>query len=322
MSYANYPLLFSLQGPTEVDPKAHMFLVPDGPRTHEYLDGYNKKCEEWMAEITKDDPHPEGVTMQTIHYQRGDYTGRALVFRPDTDETLPMILFTHGGSYVFWTPEYYDVMCRNIAKRGNCVVVNIDFRQNIGDILIPDMFEDAYAGYLAAVEQAPSFHGDPTRLAVMGDSSGSTMAAGLSLMCRDRGTPEITHRILLAGGIGFDPEDLDNGNVNAAKTELMGAQNVVKRGFKSIEQSQIPYFSPINDKEMEKCPPTTFIVGTADYMWREVSIYARLLKDKGVEVNVGLFQGMPHAFYNGGCGEAAWACWDYIADTVKKYLNK
>ena len=65
MSYANYPLLFSLQGPTEVDPKAHMFLVPDGPRTHEYLDGYNKKCEEWMAEITKDDPHPEGVTMQT-----------------------------------------------------------------------------------------------------------------------------------------------------------------------------------------------------------------------------------------------------------------
>lgn len=321
MSYANYPLLFSIRGPAEVDPKAHMFLVPDGPRTHEYLDSFNKTCEEWMEKLTKDDPYPDNIRKETIRYQRNGYIGRAIVYRPDTDEILPMCLFTHGGSYLFWTPEYYDVMCANIAARGNCIVVNIDFRMNI-DVLIPDMFEDAYAGILAAVEQAGSFGGDPNRLALMGDSSGSTIAAGLSLMCRDRGAPKISHRILIAGGIGFDPEDLDNGNVNAAKTQLMGAQNVVKRGFKNIEQSQIPYYSPINDKDMGKCPPTTFIVGTADYMWREVSIYAKCLQDAGVEVNIGLFQGMPHGFYNGGCGEAAWDCWSYIGETMQKYLGK
>jgi acetyl esterase len=319
MSYPNLPTLFDVRC-GKVDPDAHLFLVPDGPRTHENMDAFNKKCELWMKDITKNDPYPDNIKKIHMEYKRDDYVGRAIVYRPNTDELLPMCIFTHGGSYLFWTPEYYDYFCANIAEKGNCVVVNMDFRQNI-DVLIPDMFEDAYAWILEAVNQADNFDADASRLVLMGDSSGGTMAAGLSLMCKDRGGPNISHRILIAGGIGFDPEDLDNGNVNAAKTELMGAQNVVKRGFKNIEQSQVKYYSPINDPNMETCPPTTFIVGTGDYMWREVSIYAQKLLKADVKVNIALYQGMPHGFYNGGHGEASEDVWAYIGETIKKSLG-
>jgi acetyl esterase len=318
MSYRNWPLLFDIRN-MKVDPEAHIFLVPEGERTHENMNNFNKKCEEWQAELLKNEPWPENIRTEKFAYEREDYKGRGIVYRPDTDEKLPTIIFTHGGSYLFWSIEYYNFMCSWIASKAHCVVVNLDFRMNI-DVLIPDMFEDAYAGILAAVEQADKYGIDTDRLALMGDSSGSTIAAGLSIMCRDRKAPKISHRFLLAGGIGFDPEDLDNGNVNAAKTELMGAQNVVRRGFESIEQSQSPYFSPINDKHMEQCPPTTLIVGTADYMWREVSIYAKALVDAGVKVNVGLFQGMPHGFYNGYCGQGSKDFFDYMGEIVKEQM--
>lgn len=320
MQYENYPLLFQVRCGTQA-PEAHNFLVPNGPRTHEYMDAFNKECEEWLKGITKDEKYPDNIRRTTMKYQRGDYTGRGIVYRPDTEDILPICIFTHGGSYLFWTPEYYDLMCANIAAEGNCVVVNLDFRMNI-DVLVPDMMEDAYEGILETVRQASSFNADPARIALMGDSSGATMAMGLSIMCRDRvEAPKISHRILMAGGIGFDLRDLDNGNVHASETKLMGAINVIKRAFKDMAQSQHPYYCPMNDKHMEQCPSTTFVVGTADYMWREVSIYAKKLTDAGVDVNVGLFQGMPHGFYNGGCGPASRDCWVFVGEALKKYLG-
>ncbi len=235
MQYENYPLLFQVRCGAQA-PEAHNFLIPNGPRTHEYINAFNKECEEWLKGITKNEKYPENIRRTTMKYQRGDYTGRGIVYRPDTEDILPICIFTHGGSYLFWTPEYYDLMCANIAAEGNCVVVNLDFRVNI-DVLIPDMMEDAYEGILETVRQASSFNADPARIALMGDSSGGTMAMGLSIMCR------------------------------------------------------------------------------------EVSIYAKQLTDAGVDVNVGLFQGMPHGFYNGGCGPASRDCWVFAGEALKKYLG-
>lgn len=321
MAFPNLSGCFVIRCGSRLAPDAREFLVPTGPRTKEYLAQYNRECEEWIEKLTQDDPHPD-VKRFTMEYKNGDYIGRALVYRPNTDEKdLPMVMYTHGGSFAFWTPEYKDVFCSNIAHQGNCVVVNLDFRQNLDGVLIPDMFEDAYEGMLEAARQAERFGADPTRVATMGDSAGGQMALGIPLMFRDRGTLKISHRVIFAGGIGFDPNDPSNGNVNASKTDLMGAQNVMKRGFEKLEDCTNIYWSPIYDSQMENSPSTTFIVGTADYMWREQSIYARKLIEAGVEAEVCLYPDMPHDFYGGG-SEAARDAWVYAGERIRKYLGK
>lgn len=317
MAFTDMPELFTLRN-TSISPEAHTFLIPEGPRTHEYMDGYNLECEKWLKEVAKEEKIPETVHISTLYYTRGDYQGRAIVYRPDTEEKLPMVFHTHGGSFLFWRPEYYDLMCANIAEQGQCIVINMDFRQNI-DILVPDMYEDVYAGILSVVNQADKINGDIQRLAIMGDSSGGQIAAGIPQMCRDRGTLTFIHQIIIAGGIGYDPKDLDNGNTSGSS--LMGAVNVVKRGFENLEQAMHPYYSPIYDEHMELCPSTTFVVGTADYMAHEVAVYGKKLADAGVEVNVGLFQGMPHGFYNGGCGQASRESWVYIGEQIRKHMK-
>lgn len=319
MSFPNLEGYFKIRCGELLAPDAHSFLVPTGPRTKEYLDQYNQECVDWMNEITKDDPHPD-VKRFTMSYHNDDYEGRALIYRPNTDETgLPMIMYTHGGSFAFWVPEYKDVMCSNIAYQGNCVVVNLDFRQNVDGVLIPDMYEDVYQGILEAVRQADRFGGDPTRLATMGDSAGGQMALGIPLLFRERGTLTFKHRFNLAGGIGFDPSDPDNGNVNASKTDLMGAQNVMRRGFSDPADVTKMYWSPIYDPDMAHSPSTTFVVGTADYMWHENAIYCRKLIDAGVDAEICLYPGMPHDFYGGG-SKAAHDCWVYLGERIKKCL--
>ncbi len=319
MAYKNEPMLFELRT-LEVNPEAKMFPTPTGERTKENMDAYNEMCVEWLKGVTKDIEYPSDIKRMDMTYQRGDYTGRAFVYRPDTDEKLPVIIHTHGGSYLFWSIEYYDLMCSWIAHEGHCVVVNLDFRMNIGDILIPDMLEDCYAGIKAVIEQADNYGIDPEKLGLMGDSSGASQAMGLTIMCRDRGEINVPYRILIAGGVGFDPEDLDNGNAYAKETSLMGAQNVVIRGFKSIEQSQHPWYTPWNDKHVELCPPTTFVVGTGDYMWHDVAIYSKRLLAAGVPVEIGLFAGMPHGFYNGTHEASARECWKFLGEQIKKHL--
>ncbi|UUW90095.1 alpha/beta hydrolase [Nocardioides sp. WV_118_6] len=128
----------------------------------------------------------------------------ARVYRPHgaDDVRRPLVVFLHGGGFVFCDLESHDGFCRQLARGVDAVVVSVDYRL-APEHPAPTAAEDAYAALLWASERHDELGTDPARVVVAGDSAGGNLAAVVALMTRDRGGPVLAGQALL--GPVIDP---------------------------------------------------------------------------------------------------------------------
>lgn len=128
----------------------------------------------------------------------------ARVYRPHgpADGRRPLVVFLHGGGFVFCDLESHDSFCRQLARQTDSVVVSVDYRL-APEHRAPTAAEDAYAALLWACERHDELGTDPARVVVAGDSAGGALAAVVALMARDRKGPALAGQALL--GPVIDP---------------------------------------------------------------------------------------------------------------------
>jgi acetyl esterase len=90
---------------------------------------------------------------------------------------LPVVMYVHGGAFVMLSKDTHRVMALAIAKRGY-VVFNINYR--LGH-RFPAPFEDACAALHWVAAHAASYGGDPSRIALAGESAGGNLVTALAL---------------------------------------------------------------------------------------------------------------------------------------------
>jgi acetyl esterase len=110
-------------------------------------------------------------------------------------DTLPLIMYFHGGGWVLGDKVTHDRLVRELANGVGAAVVFVDY-VNAPDAKYPTQQEQAYASMLYAVEHAQELRVDPTRLALVGDSVGGHMAAVVTLMAKQRKGPKIRYQVL------------------------------------------------------------------------------------------------------------------------------
>src|SRR6201997_2181498 len=106
------------------------------------------------------------------------------------------VLYLHGGGFFAPLLPIYDGLMRAYTKATGVPMLIVDYRV-APEHPHPTPVEDCYAalGWLAGMASTLGF--DPDRLAVMGDSAGGGLAAGVCLMARDRGGPPIAQQLLI-----------------------------------------------------------------------------------------------------------------------------
>src|SRR6516164_1256765 len=113
----------------------------------------------------------------------------------------PLIVYFHGGGFVFGNLRMGDWLCSSVAARVGAVVVSVDYR--LAPVhRFPAAVEDCYAALTWAAANAPDLGADGApgpgaRLGVMGESAGGTLSAVMCLLARDRGGPAISHQALI-----------------------------------------------------------------------------------------------------------------------------
>ena len=116
---------------------------------------------------------------------------------PPMQDKQGVVLYLHGGAHIFLSPGTHRALTSNIAKQTGLPVFALDYRL-CPEALFPGAVEDALACYLALcglshegfsprLGSGRTF--DPTRVVIMGDSSGGCLTLQLLSVLRGLGLP-------------------------------------------------------------------------------------------------------------------------------------
>jgi acetyl esterase len=107
------------------------------------------------------------------------------IYAPREGEGLPVLVYYHGGGFVIGDLDSHDSICRRIAVAADCLVVSVAYRL-APEAPYPAAVEDSMAAFDWCAAHVGEVGGDPTRLAVGGDSAGGGLAAYVAQQRRER----------------------------------------------------------------------------------------------------------------------------------------
>jgi acetyl esterase len=229
------------------------------------------------------------------------------VYRPVLDNTLPALLFFHGGGFVICNLDSHDRQCRSLANKAGCVVIAVDYRL-APEHKYPAAVEDAYAATKYVAEHAADFGIDPTRIAVGGDSAGGNLATVVALLSRDRGGPRLRFQLLIYPVVDLeddnDPSMQEFGHDHFLTLEAMAW--FTENYLPGPQAAREPSASPLYASDLRGLAPAMILTAECDPLRDQAEAYARKLLDAGVPVEWKRYEGMIHPFFQfGGILDAA-----------------
>ncbi|KDF02412.1 esterase [Mycolicibacterium aromaticivorans JS19b1 = JCM 16368] len=241
-------------------------------------------------------PNPEPVSHvvdRQIEVAGGSVGVR--IYRPESDEPLPILVYAHGGGFVFCDLDSHDGLCRNLANSIPAVVVSVDYRL-APEHRWPTAAEDVFAATRWAASHAAELGGDPGRIAVGGDSAGGNLAAVTAVMARDRDSVAIAAQLLLYPVIAadFDTESyrrFGRGYYNPRPALQWYWDQYVP----AVTDRQHPYASPLQ-ADLTGLPPAVVVVAGHDPLRDEGNAYANALTAVGVPTTRCSYDGGIHGF--------------------------
>ena len=106
----------------------------------------------------------------------------------EASESLPCVLYLHGGGWVIGNLDSHDRFCRQLANVARVCVVAVDYRL-APEHPFPAAIDDCAHVWQWLHSNAQSLAINPSRTGVAGDSAGGNLAAVLALMARDGKVP-------------------------------------------------------------------------------------------------------------------------------------
>jgi acetyl esterase len=224
------------------------------------------------------------------------------MYRPEAEGLLPAVFYFHGGGFCAGSLDLVDPICRLLANRSGCVVISVDYRL-APEHPYPAGVTDAYVAIAWVGAYGESFGVDTSRLAVVGDSAGATLAAAACMLIRDKGLgePEIKIQMLLCPVtdlVKFEtPSHQEFGEGYFLTTAMMRAWKDSYLSGGDETSVFDPYCSPIRDPNLDHLPPAIIITAEYDPLRDEGEAYGQLLLLNGVMSEVRREEGMIHNFF-------------------------
>ncbi len=243
--------------------------------------------------------------MQSVEARQIDSRGGKLdlrIYRPahKADEKLPVIVYFHGGGWIYSNVEAVDRTARLIANEAKMIVVSVDYR------LAPEhtwraSLDDGEDAYRWTRANAECLGGDPTRIAVGGDSAGGTIALSVSRRAALKAEPMPLYQLLYYPGPDFSEQYrsmklFEQGfSLDAGFIDLMDAlafDGVIRRGANREDAEMRPMAS----QSLADMPATIIATAGFDMLRDSGRAFASRLEQEGVAVTYLNYPSLIHGF--------------------------
>jgi acetyl esterase len=218
------------------------------------------------------------------------------LYHPFNRPSLPLIVYFHGGGFVFGDLDGHDPTCRALAHASGCVVASVAYRL-APETRFPGPLEDCYAALSFLAQQGDRLNCDTTRIAVAGDSAGGNLAAAVTLLARDRKGPELRYQALL---YPVTDAACDTQSFHDLAQGYLLSRDMMRWFWECYldkpGDADNPLASPLRAANLAGLPPATVVTAEYDPLRDEGEAYAARLISAGVAVVSRRYLGMIHGF--------------------------
>lgn len=208
------------------------------------------------------------------------------------DTERPVVLYLHGGGYVFGSPRTHRNLVSRISHVTGLPALSLDYRLP-PVALLPAPIEDALATYRALLDEGRSAE----RIVVAGDSAGGNLALALVLHALEAGLPRPAALVLLSpwNDLSLTGESIErNGLLDPflPPIALRRAARVALDGADPAGWRASPLFAP--GQLLGQLPPTLLQVGSTEVLYDDGVRTAQRIADAGASVELQVYERQPH----------------------------
>jgi len=209
-------------------------------------------------------------------------------------ESLPVLLYLHGGGFTVGDLETHDSLCRQWSVRAGIAVLSLGYRL-APEHRFPVAVNDAWDALQWLAAQAGRLGLEDARLAVGGDSAGGTLAAVTALQARDAGMP-LALQVLITPGTASDLDSASHRRF--AHGHLLERPDIEWFFDKYLDAGlrRDWRFAPLLADDLEGVAPAHVCVAECDPLADEGVAYADRLRAAGVPTQLELWRGVTHDF--------------------------
>lgn len=282
------------------------------PTTRAFLEGLNAQKGPALYEIPVADARKVFASLQNVPTKKLPVdiedltvpvgpTGQTpiRILRPKgSTGTLPVVVYAHGGGWVFGDRDIFDRLLRDLVNGTNAAVVFVDFTRS-PEAKYPTAIEQSYAVVKYVAENGARHNLDSSRLATAGDSVGGNMTTVVTMLAKERGGPRIGLQVL------FYPVTDSNFDTPTYK-EFPTGHFLTSEAMKWFWNQYLPdeaarkkpTASPLQAsvEQLKGLPPALIMNGEFDVLRHEGEAYAHKLIEAGVPVTAVRFHGTIHDF--------------------------
>lgn len=202
-----------------------------------------------------------------------------------------VLLYLHGGGYIFGGPDGYRDLAWRLAREGNMRVLLVDYAL-APEHPFPRAVDDATAVYRWLLNEGHS----PERIAVAGDSAGGGLSAALMINLKNLGLPQPAAAVLISPwtDLAMTGESVEQ---NADADSMLTREALIKASsmYLGDRDPKAPLASPLYG-DLSELPPLMVVAGSIEILLSDSERLVENVNKSGGSASLSIWPGMPHVF--------------------------